>query len=181
MKRLYIPLILFLLLILEGVALDFLPQIMLDTFSVIPHWVFTFLIFIAIFYDKKGFPFSVLYSVIFGLLIDIVYTGVLGVYMFSYVIIMYIVYELKEYLYENLFVTLLISTVSIALVDFSINGIYTIIGIRNVEWMEYFLYRLTPTVLANLVFLLILYPILSKRLKLWGDEQSSGIKSLLNR
>src|SRR5690625_6724150 len=85
MKRLYLPLILFLFMVLEGVALELLPaKLVMSNSIIVPHWVFIFLAFIAVFFDEENTYYSVLYAVIFGLLIDVVYTGVLGVYMFSY-------------------------------------------------------------------------------------------------
>lgn len=79
MKHLYLPLILFLLLITEGVALEILPSsIVLSDTLIVPHWVFICLIFIAVLYDNENTYYSVLYALIFGILIDIVYTGVLG-------------------------------------------------------------------------------------------------------
>ena len=94
MKRLYLPLILFLFIVLEGVALDLLPvQLLSAQTLIVPHWVFIILIFIVIFYDKEDTYYSIVYAVIFGLLIDIVYTGILGIYMFSYGFGIYIIHE----------------------------------------------------------------------------------------
>src|SRR5690625_3362132 len=85
MSRIYLPLILFLLLVLQGVAVDLLPRFLVSgqTF-IISHWVFVILIYITIYYDDNLSFNAVVYGVIFGLLIDIVYTNVLGVYMFTY-------------------------------------------------------------------------------------------------
>src|SRR5690625_2188645 len=122
MKRLYLPLILFLLMVLEGVALELLPAKLVITNSlIIPHWVFVFLVFIAIFYDEENTYFSILYVVIFGLLIDIVYTGVLGVYMFSYAVSVYFVYGLRKMLHANIYGTLLLGFIGIVLADIAIN------------------------------------------------------------
>src|SRR5690625_4122041 len=97
MKRLYLPLILFLFIVLEGVALDLLPvQLLSAQTLIVPHWVFIILIFIVIFYDKEDTYYSIVYAVIFGLLIDIVYTGILGIYMFSYGFGIYIIHELTR-------------------------------------------------------------------------------------
>src|SRR5690625_6893718 len=76
MKRLYVPLILLLFVVLEGVALDLLPVQLLNTKTlIVPHWVLIILIFIVIFYDLEDTYYSIIYGIIFGLLIDIVYTG----------------------------------------------------------------------------------------------------------
>src|SRR5690625_651119 len=101
MKRLYLPLILFLFMVLEGVALELLPaNLVMSNSIIVPHWVFIFLAFIAIFFDEENTYYSILYAVIFGLLIDVVYTGVLGVYMFSYAVSVYVIYGLKKMIHE---------------------------------------------------------------------------------
>lgn len=172
MKRLYLPLILFLLMILEGVALELLPAKLVITNSlIIPHWVFIFLVFIAIFYDEESTYFSIFYGVVFGLLIDIVYTGVLGVYMFSYAVSIYIIYGLRKMLHANIYGTLLLGFIGIVSADIAINFIYTVVGITDMLWKNYFIYRLLPTVLANLLFLIVSYPIFMRRLVKWRREQ----------
>lgn len=174
MKRIYLPLILFLFVVLEGVALELLPSnlVMSDLF-IIPHWVLVILIFIAIFYDRENTYFSVLYGLIFGLLIDVVYTGVLGVYMFSYALIIYIIHGLIKMLHGNIYVTLLLGFIGIVLADNSINFIYTMVGITDMTWINYIKIRLIPTVVSNLLFLILLYPIIAKRFTRWGKEQLS--------
>lgn len=180
MKRLYLPLILLLILVFEGVALDILPINLLANKSlIIPHWIFVFLLFIAIYYDRDDTYFSVFYAIVFGLLIDVVYTGIIGVYMFSYAIVIYFVHGLKKTVHTNIYITILIGIVSIGLAEISINFIYTAINIIDVSWQQYVVYRLMPTILANLVFLLVLYPIVRKRLTKWQEEHLIG-KNIIN-
>lgn len=168
MKRLYIPLILFLLLALEGVALDLLPTSLLESQSILtPHWVLVFLVFIALFYDNEETYYSIIYGALFGLLIDIVYTNVLGVYMFSYAVGIYIVYVLKKLLHTNLVVTILLGIVGISMTELLIQFIYSFVGITDLPMKDYMIYRLIPTVLANLLFLIVIYPFSRKRLMKW--------------
>lgn len=175
MKRLYLPLILLLLLVLEGVALDLLPiNLVAGKSLIIPHWIFVFLLFIAIFYDRDHTYFSVFYAVIFGLLVDVVYTGVIGVYMFSYAIVIYIVHALKKSFHTNIYVTILIGIIGVGLTEISINFIYTVINIIDIDWKQYVIYRLMPTILANLIFLIILYPFVRKKLLTWQHEHIIG-------
>src|SRR5699024_4560194 len=75
MKRLIFPLILFVLLVSEGVALDLLPSSLTasDTL-IVPHWVLMFLVLLTLFYDTNDSFFSIMYGVAFGFLIDVVYS-----------------------------------------------------------------------------------------------------------
>ncbi|OZU89825.1 rod shape-determining protein MreD [Virgibacillus indicus] len=175
MKRLYLPLILFLFLVLEGVALELLPDNLIKSdWFFVPHWVFVFLVYLAIFYERENTYHSVIYALVFGLLIDIVYTGILGIYMFSYGIAIYIIHGLRKILHGNIYVTILLGLIGIALSDISINIIFSLVGMSEILWEDYFSNRLLPTVISNLVFLLILYPIFAKRISRWGREQLAG-------
>ncbi|AXI09591.1 rod shape-determining protein MreD [Oceanobacillus zhaokaii] len=172
MKRLYIPLLLFLFLILEGVAIDFLPSsIVMGNQLFIPHWVAGFLVFVAVLYDNDNTYFALIYALIFGLLLDAVYTGILGVYMFSYAISIYIVENFKKMLHRNFFVVVLLGVVGISIADLLIYLTYLVIGMTDMFWQDYLLNRLLPTVLLNLLFMIIVYPLFSKRLQRWGNEQ----------
>lgn len=172
MKRLYLPLILFIFVILEGVAINLLPtEIVLSNYLIIAHWVLAFLVYIAIYYDTGSTYYSIMYALIFGLLIDIIYTGVLGVYMFSYGGVIYIIHGLQKLLQRNFFVLVLLGVAAFLMADFSIYLIYFVVGITEMVWQDYLLQRLIPTILANLLFLLILFPIFKKNIVRWGDEQ----------
>ncbi len=174
MKRLYLPLILFLFIVLEGVALDLLPNQLLSTSTlIVPHWVLVILIYIVIFYDLEDTYYSIVYGVIFGLLIDIVYTGVLGIYMFSYGFGIYIIHELRRLVHTNFYTVMIIGIIGISLTDLFIHTIYKMIGLADVMWEEYLLLRLVPTVLANLILLIIFYPLFKKWLVKWSSELSS--------
>lgn len=175
MKRLYLPIFLFLFLVLEGVALDLLPIWLLNSRTlIVSHWVFVFLLFITVFYDQEDTYYAILYGIIFGLLVDVVYTGVLGIYMFSYAFVIYIIHELKRIVHTNFYMVTILGIIGISAADLLIYMIYTMTGLAGMSWGSYLLFRLLPTVLANLIFLIILYPIIVKRLINWKNEQLSS-------
>lgn len=172
MKKAYLPLILLVLVIFEGLAINLLPkEIALSDYLIIAHWVLAFLVYIAVYYDLEDTYYSIVYAFMFGLLIDVVYAGVLGVYMFSYGIAIYAVHGLQKILHRNFYVLLLLCVTAIALADGLIYLMYTVIGVTDMIWSDYLLRRLLPTILANLLFLLLLFPLLKKRIVRWSEEQ----------
>lgn len=172
MKKLYLFLILFFLLVFEGIALELLPsKLAVGDLLIIPHWIFIFLFLMSVYYEKESIFYSIIFAITFGLLIDIVYTGILGVYMFVYPVALYLLNSLKKLLHENFLVILVLSGIGIIVTDGMIHIVYTVIGITNMEWLNYLIYRLLPTVLANLIFLIVLYPIMKSRLIKWQKEQ----------
>ncbi|SHF65400.1 rod shape-determining protein MreD [Ornithinibacillus halophilus] len=174
MKKLILPLILFFFLVLEGVAIDLLPPILVvGDYMMAPHWVLVFLALITIFYDKKDTYIAVVYAIVFGFLIDIVYTEILGVYMFTYAVVIYLIHSLMKVLQSNFYVTLAVVIGGLIASDVFIHFVYTVIGIAEISWKNYFTVRLLPSLLANILFLLIIYPILVKLLVKWSKEEYS--------
>ncbi|SET70097.1 rod shape-determining protein MreD [Oceanobacillus limi] len=174
MKRVILPLILFILVVLEGVAIEFLPRFLVGNgFLVTPHWVLVTLLLITTFYDLKDTYHSVVYGLIFGLLVDIVYTGTLGVYMFTYAVITYAIHGLMKVLHSNFFVAILVVAVGVALADLTIYAIYLVVGITDMVWQDYLTARMIPTVILNLIFLIVFYPLLVKLLVYLKGEHHS--------
>ncbi|AUJ26131.1 MULTISPECIES: rod shape-determining protein MreD [Virgibacillus] len=172
MKRAYLPLILLLILVLQGVSLELLPGNLLKSdWLIVSHWVFIFLVFIAVFYDNESTHYSVLYALIFGLLIDIVYTSTLGVYMFSYASTIYLIYGLKKLLHGNILVVALLGIVGLVVSDGMIYLIYSVVALTDMPWSMYLTNRLLPTIGSNLIFLFVLYPLFAKKLTNWGKDQ----------
>lgn len=174
MKRLYLPLTLFIFMIMEGVALELLPASLVRShLMIIPHWALIILVFAAIFYDENT-NFSVIYAAIFGLLIDIIYTNILGVYMFTYAVSIYIISRLTKFLHSNLLTAILLATLALTVADISINVVYTMIGIASYTWKYYTIHRLLPTMLANILFLIVLYPLITKWFKKWKSQRTTS-------
>ncbi len=160
MRKTSLIIALFSLLVLEGVALELLPGNLLNlSIIIIPHWILVFLIMLSFFYEEKNPQDFIIYAIIFGLLVDIVYTNTLGVYMFAYGLALYTATLLKRILQENVVMTIFTTIIAIVLAEAVISGIYTVLGITSVYWMDNLTLRLIPTIIANIVFLLVIYPI----------------------
>ena len=171
MRQLYFSVVLFLLLALEGIALELLPSPFVNSsFMFVPHWIYIFLLFIVLFYDNELTSYSIIYGIVFGLLIDIVYTEVLGVYMFAYPLSLFVVKELKKFFHTTIYITILLGIIGLAITDTAIQTVYFAIGIADSSWNYYFINRLLPTIIGNGFFLLFLNPILKNRLLKWQDD-----------
>jgi len=172
MKRLVFPLILFILLVSEGVALDLLPAGLTSSDTlIVPHWVLIFLMLINLFYDKTDTHFSIINAVFFGLLIDVVYTDILGAYMFVYPFSVYIVHLLKRFLQTGLSMTVVIAVCSLIVAESLLYFIYSIVDLIDITFVTFLLHRLLPTILANILFLIPAYLLSVKYLERWSNEQ----------
>ncbi|UFT97920.1 rod shape-determining protein MreD [Radiobacillus kanasensis] len=172
MKLFYLSITTLFLLVIEGVATDFLPNYFVEKdWFIIPHWQLTFLILVAIFYDREDTYYSVYLAAPFGLITDIVYTSVLGVHMFVYALIAYAIHGLKKLLHTNFFVAVLLTLLGVGVSDVAFYIIYSFVGESSLLWREYFMIRLLPTLVANLLFLFLLYPIMKNKLVKWSDDR----------
>src|SRR5699024_2450765 len=146
MNHVYLPLIVFVLLGLEGVALELLPHSLVSGgLLIVPHWVLISLIFIAIFSGVKNISYSVVYAVGFGVVVDSVYVGVLGLYMVSDGISVYIIKRMTRFLQENVFTAMLLVVVRMIIAEFLINITFLLVGIVDFTCKPYFVYRFFPT------------------------------------
>lgn len=171
MKRLLIPLAILVVLALQGVAVELATSFTsMQHVHIVAHWVFVFVVCISIFYDREHSYYGIIYGVIFGLLVDIVYTDMLGTYMLGYGLAMFILQGVKHAFYINIYTTMLMTALGLIIADVFVHGIYSLVGIVHVPFWSYVWTRLLPTVLANIIFLILLYPIIYKRLPRWRLE-----------
>lgn len=174
MSRLLFFIILFFVLIFEGIALKLLPETIINTnLLIVPHWGFIFLVLMALFYDQTESYYSVLYACIFGFLVDIVYTNILGVYMFTYPVAIYVIHLLKRVFHTNIYTAILMSTIGLIVTETIIHFIYLTVDITDMFWIDNIFNRLIPTIIANIILLVILYPLLKNILIRWSYNPKS--------
>ncbi|SFO69602.1 rod shape-determining protein MreD [Halolactibacillus alkaliphilus] len=164
MSRLFPPLILFILVVLQGANFLLIPDILpANGFTVVIHGVFVFLVLIGLYYDQETTYHGFLYAIISGLMMDIVYANIIGVYMFSYAVTLYLVHYLRKILHVNFYVSSFVFFLAISLMDFLIFELYRFIGVISLTTVEYFEQRLLMTLAVNYVVFLIQF-VLFKRL-----------------
>lgn len=162
-----IPFLLFLIVALEGVAMELLPNfIKFAPYYIIPYWLLLVLILITFFLYENKPSLPIVYAIIFGLILDIVYTGILGVHMFIFAFVVYVMQLLNRVLQINLIVSIITVVVSVTLTEFLLYIIYSFIGFVSMPLNVFLINRLMVTLIANIVFMMIIYwP--AKQLFLW--------------
>lgn len=171
MRRYFIALICLVLLVMQGMAMSLLPSsLIFSNLLMTPHWILSFLLLVAIFYDKEHTHHAVWYGFLFGLLVDVVYTGVLGVYMVTYALTTYIIQRLTHFVHANFVTASILVIVGVVMADTLLYIIYSFVSITSMTWGNYALLRLLPTVAANMIFFLILYPLVKERISSWSED-----------
>ncbi|ADU31284.1 rod shape-determining protein MreD [Evansella cellulosilytica] len=158
MIRYLLFIILFVLFLIEGTVFQiFAPDQYGVSYLFIPRWVFLVIIFTGIY---RGRGAGTLYAVIFGVLYDVIYSSVLGIYTFSMGLIAYLFSISIPFFQRNLTVAILTSLAAITLLDYFIYGMMLIIGLASISHEEFLTGRFIPSFLMNaLVIIILAYPL----------------------
>ncbi|QGH35114.1 rod shape-determining protein MreD [Gracilibacillus salitolerans] len=171
MKRMIpflIALICFILVILEGTLAQINPPFVKDEWVFVSHFLFLFLLYVTIFFEKESTYYAISLSIIFSLIIDIVYTDVIGVYIFAHTAVLYAVRGLMKVLQSNFLIALLMTIVGVVATDILIFFLYNVIQVHVDSWDLYWKHRLIPTSIWNSLFGLLIYLIFAKKLTKWS-------------
>lgn len=172
MKRLILPLIAFLFFIMEGSFSNLLAgNIFGGDKLIIPRFIMILIAFITIYGSRKN---GMLYGFILGIMYDVVYTEILGIYMFMLPFLAYLIAKIMRILQSNLLVTVLTSLSFITLLEVIVYQINILIGFAHIDFQSFLKVRLVPTLLLNLAFLVVFsYPLkrMIEKQKLIGDGE----------
>lgn len=170
MRKLFIPLVAFLLFISESMFVNILSGELSGDKIFVPRFLMIFLVFLSVYSYPRT---AMWYSFFIGLAFDIVYTEILGIYLAIFPIITYVMTKTMKILQNNIFVVSLMALFAVAIVETIAFGVYFILGIGNLPFQEFLSIRLVPTLILNAIAIAILaYPLKQKILK-YDDENSS--------
>lgn len=158
MNKFIPPAILLFLFILESLFVQFLPADIFNSEKIfVPHFLLVSILFLTIFGNEK---YGILYGFIFGLLFDIVYTEIIGIYLFLFPLVAYIVSRMLKILQTNIFVCAFVSLIGITFLEIGAFEMNKLIHITNMDFMGFLTKRLLPTLLLNAIFTIIAaYPL----------------------
>jgi rod shape-determining protein MreD len=158
MTKFLLPVLFVFFFILESLFVQLLPGEVLNSDRIfVPHFLLVAIILLTIYGSRK---LGLLYGLIFGLLFDIVYTEVIGIYLFLFPLIAYIVSKMMKVLQANVFIVLFVVIAGVALAELGVYEMNYLIHITNMGFAHFIEFRLLPTLLLNLAFVIIaMYPL----------------------
>lgn len=124
-----------------------------QTLVLVPRFVILYLIFISIYYSKKR---ACLYGLIFGLLYDVFYIDIIGLYSFLYPVVCFIAGSSVKFIHQHLSVTTILSLILVAIMEVVLYYFFYFIQFTTIPVGEFLSNRLLPTIIANLLFLIML-------------------------
>lgn len=141
----------------ENVWVTLFPQLVFsDSYLYIPHFIVVCIVLSASYYDKSityGF------SAFFGLLFDLFYTQVIGVYLFTFFIAAYFTVKVMKVLQHHLVVIGFVACLMVGIVDISAYFLDGLLFGFSMQIEEYAQIRLWSTIVINLCFYIVVcYP-----------------------
>ncbi|HSJ36933.1 MAG TPA: rod shape-determining protein MreD [Planococcus sp. (in: firmicutes)] len=159
MIRYILPLIALVLFFLEPVFGLFSPlQLNGDYYYIVPRFLLMFLIFVAVYYDAKR---AMAYGLIFGLLYDIFFLDIIGLYSFLYPMMCLLAGYIVKSVHRNLLVATGVTLLLTALFEFALYLFFSFISMASMPVIsmavgDFLTTRLLPTMIANSLFLVML-------------------------
>ena len=152
--RLLLPSVAVLLFLIEPVFAKFSPIEMFDQMIyLVPRFLFMYLLFLAVYYDRKK---SIIYGIVFGLLYDVFYIDIIGLYAVLYPLLCLFMSKIVTYIQQSLPIVTILTVIFVALLEFIIYEFFVLISFTSMQMSEFVLLRLVPTIFANLLFLILL-------------------------
>lgn len=96
-----------------------------------------------------------LYGLLFGLLYDVFFIDIIGLYSFIYPLMCLVASFIVKFIHQHLLVATILSLVLVAVVETLLFFFYTAIGIKIMTFSSFYEHNLLPTMLANLIFILM--------------------------
>lgn len=158
--NLFVPLTFLIALLFDGViASIFSTQLYTATSDMVPRLIIICIVLFSFYVDRN---YMILFGILFGLLYDSYYVGILGLYTSLFPIIIYLSDKMRKILNPNLLVLVMIVIIHISLVETLLFGFYSVIDLTTIDIATFLANRLGPTLLLNSIFLLVLYYPLKK-------------------
>ncbi len=123
-----------------------------ELYTLVPRFLIIYLIFVSVFYDRKR---AMLYGLFFGLLYDVFFIDIIGLYSFIYPLMCLVASFIVKYIHQHLLVATILALLLVAVVETLLFFFYTFIGIKVMTFASFYSYHLIPTMIANLVFILM--------------------------
>jgi rod shape-determining protein MreD len=151
--RFLLPALFVLLFILESIFVELLPAELFNSDRILaPHFLMAGILFLTAYLSPKH---GILYGFIFGLLFDVVYTEIIGIYLFLFPLIAYLFANMLRVLQINILIVSALSIIGIAFLEVGVYELMHLIKVTDMDFSAYVRIRLVPTLILNLAFIVL--------------------------
>ncbi|MDZ5470818.1 rod shape-determining protein MreD (plasmid) [Bacillus sp. 31A1R] len=158
MRKFLLPTIFLILFIIESIFVELLPAELFNSANIlVPRFLIIAILFLTIYGIRNQ---GIIYAFIFGLLFDIVYTEIIGIYLFMFPLVAYIVSKIMKVFHSHIVIVTVVSLIGVALLELSVYEIIYLIKLTTMDFTSFLQLRLLPTIILNLAFAIIFaYPL----------------------
>ncbi len=158
MRKYILPALLLFLFILESMSIDFFGlQGIKEDWIIVPRYMMIVIVLCAIYTSPYV---GLICAMLFGFLYDIVYTDILGVYLFAFGVSVYIVSGILRFVNTNYLISFLMVLLSITIMEHLVFGIHSLIGTTQLTHSDFLSMRVVPTLVFNAIIAgMLLFPI----------------------
>jgi rod shape-determining protein MreD len=169
LRKWTLPILALLCFVGESLFVQILPSEIYDFGRIIvPRFVMVIIVIATMYTNVKT---GMTYGIILGLLYDLMYTNLIGVYMFAFPLIAYLIAKMMRILHINILIVSFMSLASITALEFFLYGVQLLIGGTSLQGIEFLQLRLLPTIVLNLAFVILFYIPLRKHFNKWIDTK----------
>ena len=124
-----------------------------EIYTLVPRFTILYLIFLAVYYNWKR---AMIYALIFGLLFDVFYINIIGLYTVLYPALCFITGWSAKRIHTHLVFTSVLAILLISFLEYVLYEFFLLINFTSISHEVFLINRLVPTILANSIFLLVL-------------------------
>ena len=128
----------------------------------VPHLLLMYLLLVTIY---RSANLAIVLSVVLGLITDLYYGQIYGIYLFGYILFVVIVDRCFKAYYRDTGMVFWLMLIFALLYEVYTALIYGILGVIQFDIIHFVLFRLMPTFVLNLLLLVILQPLIFKYFK----------------
>ena len=150
-----VPLVLLIALVIDSALPSIFPNAFLGNDQVIISHLLLYFISTFAFYLRHSY--ILLYAFLFGLLADSYNTTLLGIYAVLYFIIAYLITSLRRHFPRNAIIHMMLFIVAMTIVDFVVYFFFLKLGFTKIDFQQYVLIRLGPTLIYNTALTFFMY------------------------
>ncbi|MFC0188016.1 rod shape-determining protein MreD [Fictibacillus aquaticus] len=168
MNRILLPFLAYVAFVAESTIMQvMLPEYNGEGWLMVPRFTLVIILFISMYLKPQV---GIAYALVFGLLTDLLYTDIIGVYMFSMALTAYLTSVFSRLVFGNVFVAFFLSLIGVTCLETLVFGLNSLVGVADMAWGIYLYDRLLPTLLLNGVFTLAIYYFIDKHLQKIKDR-----------
>jgi rod shape-determining protein MreD len=163
----FLPIIISLCFIFESIFVEVLPaELFKSSRILVPHFLIVSIIFVTIYINPKQ---GIVYGFIFGILFDIVYTEIIGIYLFMFPLVAYITSWIMKILQTNIILVAFVAILGVVFLELGVYEMNFIIGRTDMIFASFINIRLLPTLTLNFIFIILVSYPLRKYLDLYAE------------